>query len=124
MITGIGTDIVQVSRIQRSIEKESGFRELVFAKEEMEYCASQTNQYQHYAARFAAKEAFFKALGTGWTEGTAFNEVVVVKDEKGKPGLILTGQTAVTLSHLQQAHMWLSISHIDELATATVVIEV
>ncbi len=122
MIRGIGTDIVEVARIEKAIEKERGFRELVFAPEEISYCESQTNPFQHYAARFAAKEAFFKALGTGWKDGTAFNEVVVTRNEKGKPGIQLTKGTAATLHQLKPEHIWLSMSHIASVATATVVI--
>lgn len=123
MISGIGTDIVEVARIEKAIEKERGFRELVFAPEEISYCEAQANPFQHYAARFAAKEAFFKALGTGWKDGTAFHEVVITRDEKGKPGIRLINDTAATLRHLESAHIWLSMSHIATVATATVVIE-
>ncbi|MBX3239227.1 MAG: holo-ACP synthase [Chitinophagaceae bacterium] len=123
MITGIGTDIVEVERIRKALEKERGFRELVFAPEEITYCEAQTNKFQHYAARFAAKEAFFKALGTGWKDGTAFNEVAVVKDEKGKPGIRLLNKTAATLQHLNPASIFVSLSHISPAATAIVVIE-
>ncbi len=123
MIAGIGTDIVEVARMETAIQKERGFRELVFAPEEISYCEAQANPYQHYAARFAAKEAFFKALGTGWKDGTAFHEVVITRDEKGKPGIQLTHGTALTLHQLSSARIWVSVSHIATVATATVVIE-
>jgi len=75
MIKGIGTDIIEVERVASSIQKESGFRELVFSAEEIKYCEAKTHNYEHYAARFAAKEALGKALGLGWVEGTTIHEV-------------------------------------------------
>lgn len=122
MIKGVGIDIVEVDRMEKSLAKP-GFRELVFAAEEITYCETRPQKYQHYAARFAAKESFFKALGTGWAEGTAFNEVYIVNDAKGKPLLQLKGTTAVTLAHLQQQHISVSLSHTAIMATAVVIIE-
>lgn len=123
MITGIGTDITETERIKKAIEKEKGFRELVFSAAEIAYCSAQAQPYQHYAARFAAKEAFFKALGTGWAAGTAFSEVEVEKDGLGKPFITLRGQTASVLPQLKNTTIWLSLSHITSAATAVVVIE-
>ncbi len=94
MIAGLGMDLIEVERVAAKISKEAGFRELIFSPKEIGYCESKTDKFVHYAARFAAKEAFFKALGTGWAEGTAFNEVEVTHDEAGKPGLSLLGATA------------------------------
>lgn len=62
MITGIGTDLIEVERVAGKINKEEGFRELVFSPAEIAYCETKTNKFQHYAARFAAKEAFLKLL--------------------------------------------------------------
>ncbi|MCO5234982.1 MAG: holo-ACP synthase [Chitinophagaceae bacterium] len=120
MISGIGTDIVETSRIAGAIEKEQGFRELVFSKDEIAYCESKTNKYQHYAARFAAKEAFFKALGTGWQNATAFNEVEIVNSGTGKPELRLLGMTATTIGPVNAQ---VSLSHIKTVATAVVILE-
>lgn len=123
MIKGTGIDIAEPERIARAIEKERGFRELVFSQTEIAYCESKTNKYQHYAARFAAKEAFFKALGTGWKNDTAFNEVEIFNDAEGKPGIRLLGETAATLSHLYSSAIFVSLSHVSHLATAIVIIE-
>src|SRR5450631_1076739 len=98
MIAGLGMDLIEVERVAAKIGKSAGFRESVFSEKEIDYCESKADKYVHYAARFAAKEAFFKALGTGWAEGTAFNEVEITHDAAGKPGLALLGQTAVTLA--------------------------
>lgn len=124
MIAGTGIDIAEPGRIATAIEKERGFRELVFSPGEITYCESKTNRNQHYAARFAAKEAFFKALGTGWKNNTAFSEVEVFNDAEGKPGIRLLGETARTLSHISASKIFVSLSHVASLATAIVVIEV
>src|SRR6478735_10398509 len=100
MIYGIGIDMIEVERIKHSITKDAGFKAMIFSEREIDYCESKTNKYEHYAARFAAKEAFFKALGTGWLNGTAFNEVEIAHDEKGKPLVNLLGDTAATIATL------------------------
>ena len=92
MVKGVGIDMVEVNRMAEKISREQGFRELVFAAAEISYCEAATHKYQHYAARFAAKEAFLKAMGTGWANGTAFNEIEIVHDEQGKPAAALKRQ--------------------------------
>lgn len=123
MIKGIGTDIVEVARIRSSLEKNKGFRTLVFAEEEVAYCEGQGKQYQSYAGRFAAKEAFFKAMGTGWRGDMAFHEVVVQHDAQGKPSIHLKGETRKFLEEQGTCTLHLSISHTAAYATATVIIE-
>jgi holo-[acyl-carrier protein] synthase len=123
MIKGIGLDVIEVERVAEKIEKEQGFRELVFAPEEIDYCEPKTHKYEHYAARFSAKEAFLKALGTGWAPGTAFNEILILGDDEGKPQISLTGNTAATLHHLDLSKVHLSVSHLKNIAAAVVVIE-
>ncbi|MCH5600383.1 holo-ACP synthase [Niabella ginsengisoli] len=124
MISGIGLDVIEVERVQQKIEKEQGFRELVFAEKEIEYCEPKTHKYEHYAARFAAKEAFFKALGTGWAQGTAYKEIIILGDDAGKPELHLAGETAKTLNHLDLTKVKISVSHLKNIAAAVVIIEV
>ncbi|SDC66286.1 holo-ACP synthase [Niabella drilacis] len=123
MITGLGLDVIETERVAEKIQKEQGFRELVFSQEEIGYCEPKAHKYEHYAARFAAKEAFLKALGTGWADGTAFNEIQVLGDEQGKPVLSLKGQTAETLKHLDLKKVQLSLSHLKTIAAAVVIIE-
>jgi holo-[acyl-carrier protein] synthase len=123
MITGVGIDIVEVERIAEKIEKNNGFRELVFSANEIAYCESKTHKYEHYAARFAAKEAFFKALGTGWLNDTSFNEVEIINNEQGKPGVVLLGLTNTTVNMLGNFNIMVSLSHIKLTATAVVIIE-
>ncbi len=123
MIAGLGIDIIEVDRIAEKIEKNNGFRELVFSAAEIAYCENKTHKYEHYAARFAAKEAFFKALGTGWLDGTAFNEVEVINDDRGKPQIVLSGETRVTIEAFQLTNMTVSLTHIRSTASAVVIIE-
>jgi holo-[acyl-carrier protein] synthase len=123
MIAGLGIDIIEVERIAEKVAKDNGFRELVFSANEIAYCESKTHKYEHYAARFAAKEAFFKALGTGWPEGTAFNEVEVVNNEQGKPEIVLLGLTHTTISALGNFNIMVSLTHIKSTASAVVILE-
>jgi holo-[acyl-carrier protein] synthase len=123
MIAGLGIDIVEVERIAEKIEKNNGFRELVFSANEIAYCESKTHKHEHYAARFAAKEAFFKALGTGWLNGTAFNEVEIINNEQGKPEIALLGLTNSTVNALGNFNIMVSLTHIELTATAVVIIE-
>ncbi|MFC0518689.1 holo-ACP synthase [Mucilaginibacter angelicae] len=122
-VSGVGIDMIEVERIQSSIAKEQGFRELVFSAKEIAYCESKANKYQHYAARFAAKEAFFKALGTGWLKDTAFNEIEVTNDESGKPVLEPIGESAVVINRNGLLKISVSLTHLKTMASAVVIIE-
>jgi len=123
MIKGVGTDIIEVERVASKIQKESGFRELVFSAEEIKYCQTKTNKYEHYAARFAAKEALGKALGLGWAEGTTINEVEILNNIDGKPYINFLGETAKQIASLNLGNIHVSLSHIKTYATAIVIIE-
>jgi holo-[acyl-carrier protein] synthase len=122
MMAGIGTDIVEVKRIAASVGKEQGFREMVFSPLEVDYCEAKTHKYEHYAARFAAKEAFFKAIGTGWKNGTSFNEIEIYNDASGRPHIRLLGATAVTLRELNPGEIQVSLSHTRTVAIAVVLV--
>jgi holo-[acyl-carrier protein] synthase len=123
MISGVGVDIVAVSRIAASINKESGFKEMVFSAHEINYCELKAKKIEHYAARFAAKEAFLKAIGTGWANNISFNEIEIYNNELGKPYIRLLGKTLLTLQHLNDADIQLSLSHDGGVAIAMVVVE-
>lgn len=123
MIYGMGIDLVEVERVADKISKRAGFREFVFSENEIAYCEKRTNKFEHYAARFAAKEAFFKALGTGWRESTAYNEIEVSNDELGKPELNFIGKTAETVNRIRPVSIYVSLSHVKSMATAIVIIE-
>jgi holo-[acyl-carrier protein] synthase len=125
MIYGLGTDIVEVARIAAKIAKGNGFKELVFSPHEIAYCEQQVHSEEHYAARFAAKEALLKALGTGFMHGGIhFNEIEISNDATGKPLLRLTGNASSRYEQLQIKQILVSLSHINTTAVATVIIEV
>jgi len=123
LIFGIGIDEIEVARIEKQIQKEAGFKERVFTSAEIEYCESKKYRAQHYAARFAAKEAFMKAVGTGWRDGLAFNEIEIVKDELGRPALVLYGKAKEITDKHKITNIHVSLSHIKELANAIVTLE-
>ena len=123
MIFGIGTDLIEVERVAEKMEEKQGFKELVFSADEIIYCEARTYKYEHYAARFAAKEAFLKAIGTGWRNGTAFNEIEIYNDEEGKPEIRFHGLTAKTIAELKLGKIFVSLSHLKTMACAMVVIE-
>jgi holo-[acyl-carrier protein] synthase len=123
MVIGVGIDIIEIERVAEKIKKLQGFREFVFNEKEIAYCETKAHKYEHYAARFAAKEAFFKALGTGWVNGTSFNEITILGNDAGKPEISFIGITAITLQHIDSTKIKISLSHIKEIATAIVIIE-
>jgi len=123
MTFGVGIDMIEVKRVAAGIKKESGFREMIFSEAEIAYCESKKNKFEHYAARFAAKEAFFKALGTGWAENTLFNEVEVSNNAHGKPVIRLLGTTLNTIDALGITKILVSLSHVKTMASAVVILE-
>src|ERR1044072_5506261 len=125
MIYGIGTDIVEAERVADKIRKGKGCRELVFTPHEIAYGEQQATSYEHYAARFAAKEALLKALGTGWGNGGVnFNEIEIRNDAAGKPELHLIGNAAGRYDQLNIKQILVSLSHVKSTAVAMVIIEV
>ena len=123
MIRGIGIDLIEVERVATKINRKKGFRELVFSKNEIDFCEKKTKKFEHYAARFAAKEAFFKALGTGWKKGTDFNEIEITHNKNGKPGIAFLGKTAATIAKMKIRKVFVSLSHLKTMASAIVIIE-
>lgn len=123
MVIGLGIDMIEVERIESRISNNNGFKELVFSADEITYCEAQKYKFEHYAARFAAKEAFFKAMGTGWAEGTLFSEIEVVHAETGKPQFKFYGDTLITINAMQTGNISLSLTHIKSVASAVVIIE-
>jgi holo-[acyl-carrier protein] synthase len=123
MIVGTGIDIVEVDRIAEKISKGKDFIEKVFSKDEIDFCELKgVNKAQHYAARFAAKEAFLKATGKGLLLTNELNEIEVGVNEDGKPEIYLVG----TLAQLIEEKRWrihLSMSHIKDTACAMVILE-
>lgn len=123
MVAGVGIDMIEVGRVAEKISKNHGFREFVFSAGEIEYCEKKTNKYEHYAARFAAKEAFLKAAGTGWINELNFFEIAIENDSNGKPFLVFSGTTAEAVEARQFGKVSISLSHLKDVACAVVIIE-
>jgi len=123
MILGIGTDIIKVDRLQRSIEKNERFVEKVFTSDEIRYCEVRASKYQSYAARFAAKEAVMKAIGTGWDGIINWTDIEVALDPLGKPGIRCHGATQTFMDEHRITRIHLSLSHEQEYAIAYVILE-
>lgn len=121
MIKGIGVDIIEILRIKDSLGKYGEtFSNKLFTAGEIDYCRSKANPAQHFAARFAAKEACSKALGTGWSGEFEWKSVEVLNDALGKPAILLHGRLAESLKN---CNIHLSLSHSDTSVVAFVVIE-
>lgn len=118
-----GIDLVPVARIARMLEKHGDtFRLRCFTPSERAYCeANPKRRAEHYAARFAAKEAALKALGTGWARGITWHDVAVTRDPAGQPGLALTGRAAEIAAETGIDHWLVSLSHTDDHAIASVI---
>lgn len=121
MILGIGTDIVEVERVRKAVENPSLLAK-AFSEREIEYC-NKDKFAQSYAGRAAGKEAFFKALGTGWRDAMNIFEVEILNDELGKPFIELSGETQKVFEQKGGGKIHISISHIKETAIAFVIIE-
>src|SRR5258706_5778327 len=124
MIVAIGIDIIEVVRIREVLLRTPRFAERVFTSAERAYCDSRgAVSAQHYAARFAAKEAALKALQTGWRGGIGWQDVEVASRENGAPYLIFTGQVKELFDQSGATATHLSLSHTSEHAIAEVVLE-
>ncbi len=122
MIIGIGTDIFEVERMKTKIEKQPSLIEGIFTNNEISYCNQFKNKAQRFAARYAAKEAFLKALGTGWRDGITFKDINIINDNLGKPEIKLSGIAKQIADKLGVTAIHLSMSHTKELANAFVII--
>lgn len=124
MIVSIGIDIIEVHRVREVLARTPRFAERVFTEAERDYCDSRgAVAAQHYAARFAAKEAALKALQTGWRNGITWHDVEVAARDSGAPYLMLHGMAKELLDQLGATTAHLSISHTTEHAVAEVILE-
>lgn len=114
MIYGVGIDIIEVDRVKKIAEKNTRFLQKIFTQTEIDYCLEKKNKYQHLAARFAAKEAFFKALGRsiGW------KNIGLVNLPSGKPELEIKSKEELPFEKVE-----VSISHLKDYAVAVVILE-
>lgn len=124
MIFGTGIDIVDISRFERFVRDNNNllFNRL-FTPQELAYCVNKKRSAQHLAIRFAAKEAFLKAMGTGLRDGLAWRDMEVVNDQSGKPELKLTGKAEELFHQNSLVRIFLSLSHDGNSAIASVILE-
>jgi holo-[acyl-carrier protein] synthase len=118
-IIGVGTDIIECSRINRMIERHGEhFLDRVFTKREIRYCQMHKHSVERFAGRFAAKEAILKCLGTGWGSGIRWLDVEVQNEPSGRPIVALGGLARAQARRSRIADIHISISHCREFATA------
>ena len=123
MIFGLGTDIIHVPRVERALGRTESLKQTLFTPREIAYCESRGKSAQHFAARFAAKEAFLKAMGTGWRDGYRFNEIEILNDELGKPEAVVHGEVKKYCDEKEITRFHVSLAHTKDLAKAVVVLE-
>jgi holo-[acyl-carrier protein] synthase len=124
VIVGIGTDLAEVPRIKEAIERHGQrFIDRIFTPAEIAYVERKANRFERYAARFAAKEAGMKAIGTGWRSGVRWQDFEVTNLPSGKPTLALHGVAAVVAKRLGVVNVALSLTHTAEQAMAVVILE-
>lgn len=124
MILGIGTDVIEVKRVGDVVQRHGErFLRRIFTDNEIAYCSARKNAALHYAGRFAAKEAAFKAMGRGWGGDIGWKDVEVTNLPSGAPQISFHGKALETVAEMKMSRAFVSISHVQEMATAIVVIE-
>ncbi|MDA2912437.1 holo-ACP synthase [Acidobacteriia bacterium AH_259_A11_L15] len=124
MIVGLGIDIAEPARIREAAQRYGRrFLERVFTPKEIAYCERKRNKWERYAARFAAKEAAFKALGTGWKRGVRWLDVEVTNQPGGRPTLALFGQAREFARRQGVREIFVSLSHAEQFVFAQVIFE-
>ena len=124
MIVGTGIDVIEVPRVAEALSRFGDrFRTRVFTAEEIAYCDSKRYPAQRFAARFAAKEAAMKAIGTGLRHGVSWQDFQVTREKSGRPLMVLRGKAAEFAAKLAVKRISLSITHTSEMAMAQVILE-
>ncbi|MCX6596215.1 MAG: holo-ACP synthase [Acidobacteria bacterium] len=124
MIVGIGTDLAEVSRIRLAIERYGDrFVQRIFTPAEISYVERKANKYERYAARFAAKEAGMKAIGTGWSRGVRWQDFEVANKPSGEPTLRFHGVAAEVAARRGAVNVVLTLTHTADVAMAVVILE-
>ncbi len=125
MIKGIGIDLIEIDRIKKSIQRYGDrFTNRIYTLSERTYCEESNNPFQHYAVRFAGKEAFLKALGTGQRQDILWKDIEFVNDDLGRPEVHCHGRLAKRIEQLGLAHIHISFSHSRIYAIAMAVLEI
>ena len=124
MIIGTGIDIVNIKRMKKALGKwGASFKKKVFTAREMEYCAKKSKSAQHFAARFAVKEAVLKALGSGMAAKMKWIDVEVVNESNGKPNVRLSGEIKKIAQKKRVKNVFVSIAHTEDYAVAQAIAE-
>jgi holo-[acyl-carrier protein] synthase len=124
MIIGTGVDLAEVPRIRQSIERYGArFLNRIYTEAEISYCEEKASRFESYAARFAAKEAGMKALGTGWSRGVRWRDIEVVRRKGQRPTIQFHGEAAAIATKLGAKNIALSLTHTSEQALAHVILE-
>lgn len=118
---GVGVDMLEIERMERVLRRRPRFAQRVFTEEERAYCEKSARPAEHYAARFAAREAVLKALGTGFSGGIGLRDVSVSRDESGRPRVVLAGRAAEVARERGVREIALSISHTRDVAVANAI---
>lgn len=117
----IGTDITEVDRIGKMIQNHPGFVAAVFTEKEIAYCRGKRNKYQHFAARFAAKESVMKAVGRGWLQGLLWTDIEIINLPTGQPKVEAHGTLQKAMKDKGIGSFAVSLSHCKEYAVAAVI---
>lgn len=120
-LAGIGVDMVEIARMEKVLARRPSFATRVFTADERAYCERMARPAQHYAARFAAREAVLKALGTGFSQGIGFADVSVARNEAGQPQAQLAGRAAEVAAQKGVQEVALSLSYTHDVAVANAV---
>jgi holo-[acyl-carrier protein] synthase len=124
MILGTGVDIAEVARVRETIERfGERFLKRIYTEGEVRYCERRARRFESYAARFAAKEAGMKALGTGWSRGVRWRDIEVVRPKGQRPTIQFHGEAAAVAARLGTKNVALSLTHTSEEALAHVILE-
>ena len=120
-LAGIGVDIIEIARVERALKRTPRMAQRLFTDEERAYCERTARPAQHYAGRFAAREAVLKALGTGFSQGIGLKDVSVTRDESGRPQVLLAGRAAEVAAEQGMLEIALSLSFTRDMAVANAV---
>lgn len=120
-LAGIGVDMLEIARMEKVLERRPSFTKRVFTQAERDYCDRLARPAQHYAARFAAREAVLKALGTGFSRGVGLADVSVLNNEAGRPEVVLTGRAKEIAAEQGVREVALSLSYTHDVAVANAV---
>jgi holo-[acyl-carrier protein] synthase len=123
LIFGFGTDIIETRRLVERLRRTEGLKERIYTSREIAFCESSGRTAEQFAARFAAKEAFLKAMGTGWSGGYRFQDIEIVGGGQGRPEVVVYGKVKAFCEENGITGFHVSLSSVEDLGGAAVVLE-